>query len=41
LEQDAAFAEINCSKAEAAAVPNAGEVLEGKSEFDEPTSPTE
>jgi segregation and condensation protein A len=36
LEQDAAFAEINCSKAETAAVPNAGEALEGKSEFDEP-----
>jgi len=36
LEQDAAFAEINCSKAEAATVPNAGEALEGKSEFDEP-----
>ena len=35
LEQDTAFAEINCSKVEAAAVPNAGEALEGKSEFDD------
>ena len=41
LEQDASFAEINCSKAEPSAVPNAGEALEGRSEFDEPTAPTE
>jgi hypothetical protein len=40
LEQDAAFAEINCSKADAAAAPNAGEALEGKSEFDEPSAET-
>ncbi|MEY4307732.1 MAG: hypothetical protein RJA95_1100, partial [Verrucomicrobiota bacterium] len=33
--------EINCSKAEPNAAPNAGEALEGKSEFDEPTAPTE
>jgi segregation and condensation protein A len=36
LAQDDAFAEINCVRGDAAAAPNAGEALEGKSEFDEP-----
>jgi segregation and condensation protein A len=36
LEQDAIFAEIHCSRAEAQEGPNAGEALEGKSEFDAP-----
>ena len=37
LEQDAAFAEINCSKADPVAAPHAGEASEGRSEFDAPT----
>ncbi len=41
LEQDAAFAEINCTKAEAGAGPNAGEAADGTSEFDAPAVPTE
>ena len=41
LEQDASFAEINCSKAEPSATPNAGEALGGQSEFDEPAAPAE
>ena len=41
LEQDAAFAEINCAKAEANAGPNAGEAADGTSEFDAPTAPAE
>ena len=41
LEQDAAFAEINCAKAEANAGPNAGEAADGTSEFDAPATPAE
>jgi segregation and condensation protein A len=41
LEQDAAFAEINCAKAEASAGPNAGEAADGTSEFDAPAAPAE
>lgn len=41
LEQDASFAEINCSKAQPAAAPHAGEALEGGSEFDSSTAPAE
>jgi len=41
LEQDAAFAEINCAKAEANAGPNAGEAADGTSEFDAPAPPAE
>ncbi len=40
LEQDAAFTDINCSRAEATSVPNAGEATEGHSEFDTPTEGT-
>lgn len=38
LEQDLSFAEINCSQADPSASPNAGEALEGGSEFDDPAS---
>jgi segregation and condensation protein A len=38
LEQDASFAEINCTKSEPSAAPNAGEALEGGSEFDQPAA---
>ena len=41
LEQDASFAEINCAKAEPSAAPNAGEALEGGSEFDQPAEGAE
>jgi segregation and condensation protein A len=41
LEQDAAFAEINCAKAEDNAGPNAGEAADGTSEFDAPATPAE
>ena len=41
LEQDAAFAEINCAKAEANSGPNAGEAADGTSEFDAPATPAE
>jgi segregation and condensation protein A len=41
LEQDAAFAEINCAKAEANAGPNAGDAADGTSEFDAPAAPAE
>jgi len=41
LAQDAAFAEINCTKAEANDGPNAGEAADGTSEFDAPTAPAE
>ncbi|MBM3868009.1 MAG: chromosome segregation protein ScpA [Verrucomicrobia bacterium] len=41
LEQDASFAEINCAKAEPNAAPNAGEALEGGSEFDQPAGAAE
>ena len=41
LEQDAAFAEINCTKAEPSAAPNAGEALEAGSEFDQPAEGAE
>ena len=41
LEQDAAFAEINCAKAEANAGPNAGEAADGTSEFDAPAPPAD
>jgi segregation and condensation protein A len=41
LAQDAAFAEINCAKAEANDGPNAGEATDGTSEFDAPTAPAE
>jgi segregation and condensation protein A len=41
LEQDAAYAEINCAKAEANAGPNAGEAADGTSEFDAPATPAE
>jgi segregation and condensation protein A len=41
LAQDAAFAEINCAKAEANDGPNAGEAADGTSEFDAPTAPAE
>ena len=41
LEQDAAFAEINCAKAAAGAGPNAGEAADGTSEFDAPAAPAE
>ena len=41
LEQDASFAEINCAKAEPSAAPNAGEALEGGSEFDQPAEDAE
>ena len=40
LEQDASFADINCSKAEATTVPHAGEATEGLSEFDTPAEGT-
>ena len=41
LEQDASFAEINCMKSEPSAAPNAGEALEGGSEFDQPAADAE
>jgi len=41
LEQDAAFAEIHCARAEAGAGPNAGEAADGTSEFDAPATPAE
>ena len=41
LEQDTSFAEINCTKAEPSAAPNAGEALEGGSEFDQPAEGAE
>ena len=41
LEQDAAFAEINCAKAEANAGPTAGDAADGTSEFDAPAAPAE
>jgi segregation and condensation protein A len=41
LEQDASFAEINCTKSEPSAAPNAGEALEGGSEFDQPAGGAE
>ncbi len=41
LEQDASFAEINCTKSEPSAAPNAGEALEGGSEFDQPAGEAE
>jgi len=41
LEQDAAFAEINCAKAEANAGPNAGEAADGTSEFDAHAPPAD
>jgi len=41
LEQDASFAEINCTKSEPSAAPNAGEALEGGSEFDQPAADAE
>ena len=40
LEQDAAFTDINCSRAEATSAPNAGEAIDGLSEFDTPTEGT-
>ena len=41
LAQDAAFADINCAKAEPGSGPNAGEAADGTSEFDAPATPTE
>ncbi len=41
LEQDASFAEINCKRSEPNAAPNAGEALEGGSEFDQPAADAE
>ncbi len=40
LEQDTAFAEINCSQADLVSAPHAGEAGDGRSEFDAPTEGT-
>ena len=40
LEQDAAFAEINCTKSDRVEAPFAGEAAEGGSEFDAPAAET-